>query len=81
MALEKEIDAYAKALPTLKDQAGKFVLIRGDDVVGTFSSYEDALREGYAKFKLEPFLVRQIQIIEKVQVISRYDDAASQLRL
>ena len=77
MALEKELEAYGKALPTLKDQAGKFVLIHGDTVVDTFSSYEDALREGYVQFKLEPFLVKQIMVIEKVQVISRFDDAST----
>lgn len=75
MALETEIETYEKQLPSLKDQAGKFVLIHGTDVTGVYSSYEDALKEGYVQFKLEPFLVRQIQIIEKVQVITRYDDA------
>lgn len=75
MALEKEIETYEKQLPSLKDQAGRFVLIHGTEVAGVYSSYEDALKDGYEKFKLDPFLVRQIQVVEKVQVITRFDDA------
>lgn len=75
MVLENEIETYEKQLPSLKDHAGKFVLIHGTEVTGVYSSYEDALKDGYEKFKLDPFLVRQIQIIEKVQVITRFDDA------
>jgi hypothetical protein len=47
------------------------VLIRGTTLVGTFTSYEDAIKEGYAQFKLEPFLVKQIQAIEQVQFVTR----------
>lgn len=71
MALEKELETYKKKLPELKKDEGKFVLIHGEEVVDTFTSYEDAIKEGYKKFKLEPFLVKQIHSIEQVQVISR----------
>lgn len=71
MALEKELETYKAKLPEFKGSEGKFVLIKGDEVVGTFSSYEDAIKEGYAKFKLEPFLVKQIQTIEQVQFVTR----------
>jgi len=74
MALEQELATYAAKLPELKDQEGKFVLIHGSDVVDFFSSYEDAIKIGYDKFKLEPFLVKQIQTIEQVQFISRSVD-------
>lgn len=72
MALEKELETYKKKLPELKTSEGKFVLIYGDDIVDTFSSYEDALKEGYSRFKLEPFLVKQISSIEQIQFISRF---------
>ncbi|HET7107789.1 MAG TPA: hypothetical protein VFI38_13345 [Candidatus Acidoferrum sp.] len=72
MPLEKEIETYKKKLPELKAHEGKFVLIHGEDVVDTFSSYEDAIKEGYSRFKLEPFLVRRISSIEQVQHISRF---------
>ncbi len=64
MALEKELETYKSKLPEFKDSEGKFVLIRGDQVIDIYTSYEDAIKEGYQKFKLEPFLVKQIQAIE-----------------
>jgi hypothetical protein len=72
MALERELATYKSKLPELKGNEGKFVLIHGDNVVGTFTSYEDAIKEGYAQFKLEPFLVKQIQAIEQVQFVTRF---------
>jgi len=71
MALEKELQTYKNKLPELKKDEGKFVLIHGDDVIDTYSSYDDAIKEGYKKFHLEPFLVKQISSIEQIQFISR----------
>ncbi len=71
MALEKELATYKMKLPELRKDEGKFVLIRGDEVIDTFASYEDALKEGYKICGLEPFLVKQIMSIEKIQFISR----------
>lgn len=71
MALEKELETYKSRLPEWKGSEGKFVLIHGSDVIDTFTSYEDAIKEGYARFKLEPFLVKQIQAIEQVQFVTR----------
>ena len=80
MALEKEIATYNRKLPELAADEGKFVLIHGDDVIGTFTSYDDAIKEGYEKFKLEPFLVKQIQTIERIQFVSRFVDPCSSRR-
>jgi hypothetical protein len=71
MALEKELETFKNKLPELKDSEGKFALVHGDELVDVYTSYEDAIKEGYAKFKLEPFLVKQIHAIEQVQFISR----------
>jgi hypothetical protein len=71
MALEKELETYQKKLPELTAQAGKFALIHGSDLVDVFGAYEDALKAGYSKFGLEPFLVKQIQATEQVQFITR----------
>ena len=71
MALEKELSTYKAKLRDLKEHEGKFVLIHGEDVVDLFTSYDDAIKEGYQKFGLEPFLVKQIQSVEHVQFISR----------
>lgn len=80
MALEKELETYNSKLPELKENEGKFVLIRGDIVVDFFSSYEDAMKRGYKEFGLEPFLVKQIHAVEQAQFISRFVDPSSQLK-
>lgn len=72
MPLEKELAVFKQKLPEFRDQEGRFVLIHGDDVVDFFSSYEDAIKEGYQKFGLESFLVKQIHAIEEIQFISRF---------
>jgi hypothetical protein len=70
-SLEKELETYKNKLPELKQHEGKFVLIKGEEIIDTFTSYEDAIKEGYKRFNLEPFLVKQIHAIEQIQFISR----------
>lgn len=77
MALEKELETYKAKLSELKENEGKFVLIQGDEVKGIYTSYEDAVKDGYKQFGLAPFLVKQIQTIEQVQFISRFVDPHS----
>ena len=72
MALETELATYHAKLPELKADEGKFVLIHGSEVAGIFTSWDDALKIGYEKFKLDPFLVKEIQTIERVVFISRF---------
>ncbi len=72
MALEKELETYQRELPNLIGQhAGKFVLIGGDKVSGTWETYRDALQEGYRLYGLKPFLVKQIQATEIVHHMMR----------
>lgn len=71
MALEKELATYKEKLPELKQHEGKFVLIHDDKVVDLFTSYEDALKEGYKQFGLTPFLVKQVHAVEPVFCFSR----------
>lgn len=70
MALEKELETYKSRLPELKGEEGKFVVVHGEEVT-VFGTYEDALNEGYKRYKLEPFLVRKIEAIELVQFVTR----------
>jgi hypothetical protein len=77
MALERELETFRAKLPELKIHEGKFVLIHGEDVVEVFTSYEDAIKQGYSLFKLEPFLVKRISSIEQAQFISRFVDPCS----
>lgn len=74
MALEKETLTYQERLPDLAAHEGKYVLIHGDEVADFFASYEDAIKAGYQKFGLSPFLVKQIHATAQIQFISRLFD-------
>ena len=74
MALEKELQTYQAHLAEWKQHEGKFALIQGDNLIDFFATYEDAIKIGYDKFKLEPFLVKQVQTVAQVQFISRFLD-------
>jgi hypothetical protein len=80
MALEKELATYKQKLPELKEHEGKFALVHGELLVDVFTSYEDAIKAGYNKFQLEPFLVKQIHVTEQVQFISRIVAPVTTLR-
>lgn len=71
MSLEKELHTYAEKLPVLLAEEGRFVLICGDDVIGTFAAYEDALAAGYEKAGIAPFLVKRITALEQAHFFSR----------
>lgn len=71
MALEKELQTYHRELSTLLQHEGKYVLIKVENVIDCFDSYEDAIKAGYARFGLDPFLVKKIQAVEQVQYFSR----------
>ncbi len=71
MALEKELEAYKKKLPELKDHEGKFALVIGDAFIDVYGTYEDAMREGYKKCGLKPFLVKRVESQEQIQTITR----------
>lgn len=63
--LETELRTYEANKDRLLSQApAKFVLIRGDEVAGTFAAQEDAVAEGYRRWGNVPFLVKQIVAID-----------------
>jgi hypothetical protein len=68
-ALETELDTYRDNLPKMLLDEGKFALIHGHEVAGIFDTYADALNEGYKLFKLEQFLVKQIQAVEQAHFL------------
>src|SRR4051794_2077802 len=71
MALEREIETYRRKLSGLLAEKGKYVVIHGEDIVGTFDGLDDAMRAGYARTLTEPFLVRRIAEDEPILVSSR----------
>ncbi len=60
MELERELQTYEGERPALLAHAGKFVLIRGDEVAGVFDVYADALQAGHERFGLAGFMVHEI---------------------
>lgn len=67
--LERERRVYESHLEEWrKTQLGKFVLIKDEAVLGFFDSLETAFSDGTAKFRLEPFFVKQITPGEIVNV-------------
>ena len=74
MALEKELEAYQNQIADSKwvaQNQGRYVLVKDDKVIQAFDSYGDALRGGYDRFGLEPFLVKQVSAIEQTHFIAR----------
>lgn len=68
-ALEREREIYEAHLEEWRQtHMGKFVLIKGDEVVGFFDSLDSAFNEGTARFKLDPFFVKQVTPREIVNV-------------
>jgi hypothetical protein len=66
MALENELQFFAenKAQWT-KAHLGKFVLVKGSELIGVYDNAETAITEGAKRFGAESFLVRQLNPEEK----------------
>ena len=65
--LDKEYEVYNKNKERLaSESADKFVLIKGEEIVDTYTSYEDALKAGLKQFGNVPFFIRQIEYPEEV---------------
>jgi len=63
--LQKELRTYAAHKSELLRRArGKYVLIKGSRVIGTFDSELDAAHQGYERFGNVPFLVKQVVEVE-----------------
>lgn len=77
--LKKEIETYNAKLPELIGSSlGKFVLIHGSEIEGVYDTYADALKVGYEKFKLSPFMVKQVAPAERIQFFTRELDLPCQ---
>jgi hypothetical protein len=70
-ALAKETEYYKKLLPSLLINEGKFAVIHGDKLIGTYDSYEDALKIGYKECGINPFLVKKIAAEENISYFTR----------
>ncbi|HVS40593.1 MAG TPA: hypothetical protein VMS17_33870 [Gemmataceae bacterium] len=72
MILDREWATYQANLPELlKKDAGRYVLIHGDQIVGVWDTKDQALEEGYRRFLLGPFMVHHIVAHEKPIFVPR----------
>ena len=69
MLLDTELETYRNNIEHWSDHIGKYVLIKKDKVVGFYSSYGDAIQSGYSNFDLEPFLIKQVSVIECIHFV------------
>ena len=70
--LTKELATYESNLPSLVKSAGKYVVIRGEAISGTYDTYSDALKFAYREFGTDAqFLVKKISPIDQVSFITR----------
>ena len=60
--LSEELKTYEAHKPALLlSSAGKYALIKGQDVIGVFDRKQEAFTEGYRRFQLNAFMVQRIQ--------------------
>ena len=70
--LRTELETYERERVRLvAEHAGKYVVVHGNAVDSVWDTYEDALKAGYGRFGLEPFLIKQIQSVDQVHFFTR----------
>lgn len=61
MSLEKEYNYFLKNKESLlKKYENKFIVIVGEDIIESFDSQDDALREASKKYSLGSFLIQKV---------------------
>ena len=67
VALEQEYKFFLSNLEEFsKIHLNEFVLIKGEQVVDFFNSYEKALRDGLQRFGNVPFFIKEVQKEEEI---------------
>lgn len=66
--LSEELETYNKhKTDLLKESTGKYVLIKGRQIINVFDTQNDAIKVGIDKFGNAPFLVKKIEEVESKQ--------------
>jgi hypothetical protein len=61
--MHTEHQAYHRMLQTeLAGQGGRYAVIVGDRLLGTFGNYNEALVAGYQECDFSPFLLRKVPV-------------------
>ena len=74
MALERELDTFRSELPNLlatPANRGKFALVFGDRIDSLWTTEDEALAAGYARFGVEPFLIMLVTDHEQPRYFAR----------
>ena len=60
---EKEIATYVRELPRLLEEgeAGRYALIKGDEILSTWDTYRDASQAGRDRFGFDPVCLMKIE--------------------
>lgn len=73
MALKQEYQVFKQKLPELlRTMEGKFVLIHGSEVAGSWEDEDSAYTAGCQKFGMEPFLV--MLVVEQEEPVQFFVD-------
>src|SRR5262249_31343080 len=70
-----EHNTYRREVARLLEEGheGKYILIKGEEILGIWEKQEDALNAGYDRFLGQPFMVRPIQTWERLYYqVTRY---------
>ena len=43
-----------------KEQAGKWALVKGRELIGVYDTFDDAVKAGFKRFGLTPFFISEI---------------------
>jgi hypothetical protein len=64
----EEWETYRREVGRLlaEGNEGRYILIKGTEIIGIWDRQQDALSMGYQKYLLQPFLVHQIQERERL---------------
>ena len=64
--LKKELELFDKKKDELvKENLGKYVLIKENRIIGLYDTEKDAIKVGIDKFGNVPFLVKKVEKIEQ----------------
>ena len=70
--LQQELETFERLKDQLLRDEGKFAVISGKELLGVYSTYDDALKLGYEYYALTPFLVKKISVVEPVSFFTRH---------
>ena len=70
--LQQELETFERLKDQLLQDEGKFAVISGKELLGVYSTYDDALQIGYERYNLTPFLVKKISAVGLANFLTRH---------